>query len=74
MKNKKSQTATDLLNWCDTQQEETIKVVDQLLDSPSWRATKNRKALSLAGEILKNIDLLRQESLQGILPHKHLSL
>lgn len=71
MNPKLQQTATDLINWCDLQQTETSKVIDQLLDQKNWRKPKNKKALRLAGEILQNIDLLRAEALQDILPRNH---
>jgi hypothetical protein len=57
-----------LINWCDLQQTETGKIIDDLLDQSNWRKPKNKKALQLAGEILENIDLLRAEALQDILP------
>lgn len=68
MNAKLQQTATDFINWCDNQQTETSKVIDQLLDQQDWRKPKHKKALKLAGEILQNIDLLRAEALKDILP------
>jgi len=70
MKNRSQQTNAELLEWCDLQHEDTMQTIDSLLDDNKWKSVKNMKALTVAGDILKNIDELRQTVLEEVLPRK----
>ena len=67
MKKKQEQTATEILNWCETQEEKTKKTIDLLLDTEDWQNKKTKKALTIASKILKNVDELKQTTLDIII-------
>lgn len=58
MNKKQDKTVTEILNWCESQEDKTKKTVDMLLDNEDWRDKKSKKALTIASKILKNIDEL----------------
>lgn len=66
-KKKQDQTATEILNWCETQEEKTKKTIDHLLDTQDWQDAKTKKALTIASKILKNVDELKQTTLNIII-------
>lgn len=70
MKKPKTQSATDILNWCDVQEEETKRTIDMLLDNHDWTDKKIKKALKITSELLKSIDLLKDAALQSIINPK----
>lgn len=65
-KKKKDQTLVDVLKWCETQEEQTKKTIDYLLDNKEWTDKDVKKALTLTSKILKNVDELK-EILLGII-------
>lgn len=68
MKKKKEQkTPTEILNWCEQQEEKTKKTIDYLLDHQDWQDEKTKKALTIASNILKSIDELKQITLDIII-------
>ena len=68
MKKKKDQkTPTEILNWCESQEEKTKKTIDHLLDHEDWQDEKTKKALTIASKILKSIDELKQATLDIII-------
>jgi len=64
---KKIQTPTDILNWCDVQEEEAKKTIDMLLDNHDWNDKKIKKALQVASQILTMVDKLKQTALDAII-------
>lgn len=70
MRKPKIQTVSELIDWCDQQYGTTMQTVDELLESNKWKTPRNRKALTLAGNILKGIDELREVTMAEILPKK----
>ena len=63
MKNKKEeQTISDILKWCDSQEDKTKATIDTLLDTQDIKNKKVKKTLTIASEILINIDKLKQET------------
>jgi hypothetical protein len=66
-KKPKSQTPTDILNWCDVQEEEAKKTIDMLLDNHDWNDKKIKKALQVASQILTMVDKLKQTALDAII-------
>lgn len=67
MKKKPEQTATEILNWCESQEEKTKKTIDHLLDTEDWQDKKTKKALTIASKILKSVDELKQTTLDIII-------
>jgi hypothetical protein len=67
MKNKEDKTATEIFNWCETQEEKTKKTIDMLLDTEDWQDKKTKKALTIASKILKSVDELKQTTLDIII-------
>ena len=68
MKKKKDQkTPTEILNWCEQQEEKTKKTIDHLLDNEDWQNEKTKKALTIASQILKSVDELKQATLEIII-------
>lgn len=67
MKKKDTSTATEILHWCEQQEEKTKKTIDHLLDTEDWRDKKTKKALTIASKILKNVDELKQTTLDIII-------
>jgi hypothetical protein len=63
----KSQTPTDILNWCDVQEEDAKKTIDMLLDNHDWNDKKIKKALQVASQILTMVDKLKQTALDAII-------
>ena len=49
-----------LLEWCETQEEKTNRVVDELLDNHNVKDKKVKKALTITSKILKSIDELKE--------------
>lgn len=67
MKKKQEQTATEILHWCESQEEKTKKTIDHLLDTEDWQDKKTKKALTIASKILKSVDELKQTTLDIII-------
>lgn len=61
------QTASEILKWCEDQDEKTKKTVDLLLDTQDWTQKDVKKALTLSSKILKNIDELKEITLNIII-------
>lgn len=67
-KNKREeQTATDILKWCEDQEEKTKKTIDMLLDNHDWTDKEIKKALTLTSKLLKMTDELKQVTLDIII-------
>lgn len=64
---KEEQTATDILKWCEEQDEKTKKTIDMLLDNEDWTDKRIKKALTTSSKILKLIDELKQHTLDIII-------
>ncbi len=60
MSKKEKQTATDVLKWCEDQEDKTKKTIDLLLDTQNIANKSVKKALTLASKILNNVDELKQ--------------
>ena len=60
MNKKETQTATDVLKWCEDQEDKTKKTIDLLLDTQDITNKNVKKALTLASKILNNVDELKQ--------------
>jgi len=60
MNKKETQTATDVLKWCEDQEDKTKKTIDLLLDTQDITNKSVKKALTLASKILNNVDELKQ--------------
>ena len=56
----KKKQEESLLEWCETQEEKTNRVVDELLDNHNIKDKKVKKALTITSKILKNIDELKE--------------
>jgi hypothetical protein len=67
MKKEQEKTATEILQWCETQEEKTKKTIDLLLDTEDWQDKKTKKALTIASKILKSVDELKQTTLDIII-------
>lgn len=67
MNKSQEKTATEILKWCEDQEEKTKKTIDLLLDTEDWRDKKTKKALTIASKILKNVDELKQTTLDIII-------
>lgn len=64
MKTKKEdQSISDILKWCSDQEDKTKATIDTLLDSQNIKDKKVKKALTIAAEILTNIDKLKEETM-----------
>lgn len=64
---KEQQTATDILKWCEDQEEKTKKTIDMLLDNHDWNDKDIKKALTLTSKLLKMTDELKQVTLDIII-------
>lgn len=64
---KEEQTATDILKWCEDQEEKTKKTIDMLLDNHDWTDKDIKKALTIASKLLKMTDELKQVTLDIII-------
>jgi hypothetical protein len=67
MNNKQDKTTTEILQWCEVQEENTKKTIDLLLDTKDWKDKKTKKALTIASKILKNVDELKQTTIDIII-------
>lgn len=67
MKKKDPKTPTEILNWCEEQEDKTKKTIDHLLDHEDWQDKKTKKALTIASKILKSIEELKQATLDIII-------
>lgn len=67
MKKKQEKTASEILTWCESQEEKTKKTIDLLLDTEDLQDEKTKKALTIASKILKNVDELKQVTLDIII-------
>ena len=56
----KKKQEESLLEWCETQEEKTNRVVDELLDNHNIKDKKVKKALTITSKILKSIDELKE--------------
>jgi hypothetical protein len=56
----KKKQEMSLLEWCETQEEKTNRVVDELLDNHNVKDKKVKKALTITSKILKSIDELKE--------------
>jgi hypothetical protein len=62
-KKKEEQSISDILKWCSDQEDKTKATIDTLLDTQDVKDKQVKKALTLAAEILTNVDKLKQETM-----------
>lgn len=64
---RKDQSPTDILNWCDEQEEKTKKTIDMVLDNYDWTSKDTKKILTITSKLLKSIDTLKEVTLNSII-------
>ena len=57
---KTNQSLTDLINWCDHQEDRTRDTINMLLDTKKHKTAVGKKALTIASEILKTSLVMRE--------------
>lgn len=67
MKTNQEKSATDILKWCEEQEDKTKKTIDYLLDTEDWTDKRVKKALTVASKILRCVDELKETTLQIII-------
>lgn len=60
MSKKEDKTALEILQWCEQQEEKTKKTIDLLLDTQDISNKRVKKVLTIASNILTNVDELKQ--------------
>ena len=57
---KRNQSLTELINWCDQQEDSTRNTINMLLDTKKHKTAVGKKALTIASEILKSTLVMRE--------------
>jgi hypothetical protein len=57
---KRNQSLTELINWCDQQEDSTRNTINMLLDTKKHKTAVGKKALTIASEILKTSLVMRE--------------
>jgi hypothetical protein len=64
--NKQNQSIVQIIRWCDEQERQATETINHLLDTKRHKTKIGKKALTIASNILKSIDALREISNEGI--------
>jgi hypothetical protein len=57
---KRNQSLTELINWCDQQEDSIRNTINMLLDTKKHKTAVGKKALTIASEILKTSLVMRE--------------
>jgi len=57
---KTNQSIVQLTRWCDEQEEYASGVIDRILDAKKHKTKVGKKALTIASEIIKSIETMRE--------------
>jgi hypothetical protein len=63
---KENQSMVQIIRWCDEQEAKATDTINDLLDTKRHKTKIGKKALTIASNILKSIDALREVSNEGI--------
>jgi hypothetical protein len=55
-----NQSIVQLTRWCDEQEEYASDLIDRILDAKKHKTKVGKKALTIASEIIKSIETMRE--------------
>ena len=58
--NKSNQSIVQMTQWCDEQEVEALNTINHILDTNKHKTKVGKKALTIASEILKSIEMMRE--------------
>jgi hypothetical protein len=64
--NKQNQSMVQIIRWCDEQEAKAKNTINDLLDTKRHKTKIGKKALTIASNILKGIDTMRDIANEGI--------
>jgi len=63
---KENQSIVQIIRWCDEQEAQATDTINNLLDTNQYKSKIGKKAMTIASNILKGIDTMRNIANEGI--------